>query len=60
MNCLSSVLDWFETSQRYKSPNIKDTHKEGAPPKLNSSAYENYEYGHMSRCYIKLALFKRF
>ena len=28
--------------------------------KLNSSAYEKYEYGHLDRWYIKLALFKRF
>ena len=28
--------------------------------KLNSSAYEKYEYGHLGRWYIKLTLFKRF
>ena len=28
--------------------------------KLNSSAYEKYEYGHLGRWYIKLTLIKRF
>ena len=28
--------------------------------KLNSSAYEKYEYGHLGCWYIKLTLFKRF
>ena len=39
---------------------FKDTHREKSTLKLNSNAYEEYEYGHLSRWYIKLTLFKRF
>ena len=40
--------------------NIKDTHSEKARQKLNSSAYEKYEYGYLGRWHIKLTRFKRF
>ena len=39
---------------------FKNTHREKSTLKLNSSAYEEYKYGHLSRWYIKLTLFKRF
>ena len=39
---------------------FKDTHREKSTLKLNSSAYEEYKYEHLSRWYIKLTLFKRF
>ena len=39
---------------------FKDTYREKSTLKLNSSAYEECEYGHLSRWYIKLTLFKRF
>ena len=38
---------------------IKDTHREKNTLKLDSSAYEKYEYGHLGCWYIKLTLFKR-
>ena len=39
---------------------FKDTQREKSTLKLNSSAYKQYEYGHLSCWYIKLTLFKRF
>ena len=39
---------------------FKDTHSEKGTLKLNSSAYEKYEYGHLGRWYIKVTLFKKF
>ena len=40
--------------------NDKITLKGKSTLKLNSSAHEKYEYGHLGRWYIKLTLFKRF
>ena len=39
---------------------VEDTHREKNTLKLDSSAYEKYEYGHLGHWYIKLTLFKRF
>ena len=40
------------------SGNCQDTEKSAL--KLNSGAYEKYEYGYFGRWYIKLTLFNRF
>ena len=38
---------------------VKDIHREKNTLKLNFTAHEKYEYGHLGRWYIKLTLFKR-
>ena len=37
----------------YTRTEVKDTHRQKGTLKLNSSAYEKYEYGHLGRWYIK-------
>ena len=58
INGLSGVLVFL---LKYLRKNFfKDTRREKSTLKLNSNAYEKYEYGHLGRWYIKLTLCKRF
>ena len=41
-----------------KTTSFKDTHKEKSTLKLNSSAYEKYEQGHLGRWYIQLTFLR--
>ena len=54
-----SLLDIQKKLAKMLRTTFKDTHRESTL-KLNSSAYEKYEYGHLGGWYIKLTLFNRF
>ena len=39
----------YPFSNAFETIELKDTHREEAPLKLNSNAYDKYEYGHFGR-----------
>ena len=57
-NVMIRILQFFIPTKNLIKM-FKDTHREKNTVKLNSSAYKKYKFGHLSRWYIKLTLFKR-